>query len=79
MAKEINRRFKIRFPQFFGLPEREDGYVFKETIRGYTCIIQDGEYLGHTKKLIENNPEIYEEVERGNPFRNWVHTIVKIN
>ena len=73
MAKKFNKRYKIKYPQFFGLKERKNGkdYNFRETLFGYVCIIDLDQWLTMPKSIIEKNPEIYEQKDNGDPFEKW--------
>jgi len=73
MAKKLNKRYKIKYPQFFGLKERKNGkdYNFRETMFGYICILDRENWITMPKPIIEKNSEIYEKKDTGDSFEKW--------
>lgn len=60
--KQRYKKYRVKDSQKFGLPKRVKPYIFLESEAGYTCQINDSDYLGFPKTIVEKAPKIFIQI-----------------
>ena len=61
--KRKRKKYQILHPNLMGLKDRKAPYIFLERPRGYFMFIGGKSYIGFPKFIIENNPELFKQLE----------------